>query len=145
MWSSLAFLFLIRSPIVRADNMDWLLKHSPTARKSYKCSTHFSMPGPCIITQYEPHHVKVTPGALVKMQRILNRNEWWIHTSVANHAHNICTRTHAKTCLISQILNTIEVYGKIYLCGIKYIKNAETFRRPWHIVQEGMRTHKFWT
>ena len=34
----------------------------------------------------------------------------------------------------SRILNTIEVYGKIYLCNIKYIKNAETFKR--HIVQE---------
>ena len=38
----------------------------------------------------------------------------------------------------SRILNTIEVYGKIYLCGIKYIKNAENFKRPWHIVQKGM-------
>ncbi len=43
-----------------------------------------------------------------------------------------------KNLLNSQILNTIEVYGKINLCGIKYIKNAEIFKRPWHIVQEGM-------
>ncbi len=85
--------------------------------------------------------LKVGPGALVKMQRILNCNAWWMHTSVANHAHNKCTRTHAKTCLIFEScipLNTFEVYGKIYPCGIKYIKNAETFKRPWHIVQEGM-------
>ncbi len=37
-----------------------------------------------------------------------------------------------------RILNIIEVYGKIYLCGIKYIKNAETFPIPWQNVHEGM-------
>ncbi len=44
-----------------------------------------------------------------------------------------------KNLLNSRILNNIEVYGKIYLCGIKYIKNADTFNRQWHIVGEGMR------
>ncbi len=43
-----------------------------------------------------------------------------------------------KNSFNSRILNTFEVYGKIFLCGIKYVKNAETFKRQWHIVQEGM-------
>ncbi len=43
-----------------------------------------------------------------------------------------------KNLLNSQILNTIEVYGKIYLCDIKYIKNAEIFKRSWHNVKEGV-------
>ena len=43
-----------------------------------------------------------------------------------------------KNLFNSQILNTIEGYGKIYLCCIKHSKNAEIFKRPWHIVQEGM-------
>ena len=38
----------------------------------------------------------------------------------------------------SQALNTNKVYGKIYLCGIKYSKHAEIFKRSWHIVQDGM-------
>ena len=56
--------------------------------------------------------VKVAPGVLVKMQRILNRNAWWIHTSMANHAHNKCTRTHAKTCLILESWIPLKSMGK---------------------------------
>ena len=43
-----------------------------------------------------------------------------------------------KNLLNSQILNTIEICGKINLCGIKYIKKCRDFKRPRHNVQEGM-------
>ena len=55
---------------------------------------------------------KVAPGALVKIQRIWHRNACWIHTSVANHAHNECTRTHAKTCLILESWIPLKSMGK---------------------------------